>query len=123
MATRSTIWYKDEENNCYKGIYCHWDGYLSYNGKILFENYYALDKVKELVSYGSASSIAETLDKCEFYKDLNREDITIYEIQNLKEIDEYLEEYTYIFENEKWFILTGKNKMKRLSPRLIEMDI
>ena len=123
MATRSTIWYKDEENNYYKGIYCHWDGYLSYNGKILFENYYALDKVKELVSYGSASSIAETLDKCEFYKDLNREDITIYEIQNLKEIDEYLEEYTYIFENEKWFILTGKNKMKRLTPRLIEMDI
>ena len=74
---------------------------MSYNGKILFENYYTLDKVKELISNGSASEISKNIDKCVFYKDLNSEKTSIYEIKNLKEIDEYLEEYTYIFENEQ----------------------
>ena len=79
-------------------------------------------KIKELISNGSASEIRETIDKCVFYKDLNREKTSIYEIQNLSEIDEYLEEYNYVFENEKWHFFTGSNKMKRLTPRLIEMD-
>lgn len=122
MATRSTIWYKDEENKCYKGIYCHWDGYLSYVGKILLENYYTLDKVKELISYGFASEIYETIEKCIFFHRDRGEDFNSYEIQNLSEIDEYLEEYNYIFENGKWHLFTCSNKMKRLTPRLIEMD-
>lgn len=75
MSTRSAIWYKDEENKCYKGIYCHWDGYLSYVGKILLENYYTLDKVKELISYGFASEIYETIEKCIFFHRDRGEDL------------------------------------------------
>lgn len=38
MGTRSAIVLKREDGK-YQGIYCHWDGYPSNNGKILFENY------------------------------------------------------------------------------------
>ena len=33
MSTNSFIAYK--ENNKITGIYCHWDGYLEYNGDML----------------------------------------------------------------------------------------
>lgn len=34
MATRSMI-YKEQQDGTLKGIYCHWDGCLEYNGSIL----------------------------------------------------------------------------------------
>lgn len=64
MATRSTIWYKDIDSNNYKGVYCHWGGYPSNNGKLLLENYNSLEKVKELVSLGFLSSLREDIKSC-----------------------------------------------------------
>ena len=36
MSTRSNIAIK-RKNGTVESIYCHWDGYLSYNGKILLK--------------------------------------------------------------------------------------
>lgn len=55
MATRSNIGYI--HGNTINYVYCHWDGYLSHNGKILLENYNHPDKVKELISFGDVSSL------------------------------------------------------------------
>ncbi len=44
-------------------IYCHWDGYLSNNGKILFEHYTSQAQVEKLVSLGDMSSLAEKCTK------------------------------------------------------------
>jgi hypothetical protein len=38
MGTRSTIAIQNADNTV-TGIYCHWDGYVEHNGKILNENY------------------------------------------------------------------------------------
>jgi len=54
MATRSTIAIRNADNTV-TAIYCHWDGYLSYNGKILFENYNTEEKVRELIALGDLS--------------------------------------------------------------------
>ena len=45
MATRSTIAMKTDEGRI-RSIYCHWDGYVGYNGKMLDGEYKTLDKVK-----------------------------------------------------------------------------
>lgn len=104
MATRSTIWYKDEETNTYKGIYCHWDGYPSNNGSLLLHNYRTIDEVKSLISMGFLSSLGKDVETCEFYHRDRNEDLNVYEVRNKQEMEELFEEYTYLFENNKWYI-------------------
>lgn len=104
MATRSTIWYKDEETNTYKGIYCHWDGYPSNNGSLLLHNYRTIDEVKELISMGFLSSLGKDIETCEFYHRDRNEDLNVYEVFSKDDINGYFEEYTYLFENSKWYV-------------------
>lgn len=56
MATRSMI-YKEQQDGTLKGIYCHWDGYLEYNGSILLEHYSDPDKLEKLLALGDISSL------------------------------------------------------------------
>ena len=56
MGTRSTIGIQNEDGSV-TGIYCHWDGYLSHNGRILAENYTDEAKVRELIGLGDISSL------------------------------------------------------------------
>jgi hypothetical protein len=58
MATRSRIGIVNEDGTV-SSIYCHFDGYVSGVGKKLVENYTNRDKVKELISLGSISSLGE----------------------------------------------------------------
>jgi len=56
MATRSLIAIKHKDNT-YSGVYCHWDGYVEHNGKILKEDYQDRAKVVELIDGGDISSL------------------------------------------------------------------
>ena len=60
MGTRSTIAIQNEDGSV-TGIYCHWDGYLSHNGRILQENYITEAQVRELIALGDLSSLGETV--------------------------------------------------------------
>lgn len=66
MGTRSTIAIQNEDGTV-TGIYVHWDGYLSHNGRILNENYTDEDSVRALIGLGDLSSLGETIgDKVDF---------------------------------------------------------
>jgi hypothetical protein len=56
MGTRSTIAIENGDGTV-TGIYCHWDGYLSHNGRILAENYTDEAAVRELIALGDLSSL------------------------------------------------------------------
>ena len=56
MATRSTIALEFADDTVGQ-VYCHWDGYLSYNGAILLENYSDPFKLQQLIDLGSVSSL------------------------------------------------------------------
>jgi hypothetical protein len=60
MGTRSTIAIQNADGTV-TGIYCHWDGYLSHNGRILAENYTTEAQVRELIALGDLSSLGETV--------------------------------------------------------------
>ena len=74
MGTRSRIGVMHGDK--LKSVYCHWDGYLSNNGKIL-QNHYDSAKANHLVSLGDLSSLGTTIgekhdfdtrtDCCTFY--------------------------------------------------------
>ena len=62
MATRSTIAI-ELPNGKIKAVYCHWDGYLSYNGKILKEHYSDPVKLLKLISKGAISSLGPEIGR------------------------------------------------------------
>lgn len=114
MATRSTIWLRTEnEEYTYKGSYCHFDGGIKVNGKLLFENYNTKEKIEELISFGQMSSLGPTPNDCFFYARDGGENISTYklltnenDITSHKDIDRYFEEYNYVFENNTWYVYT-----------------
>jgi hypothetical protein len=60
MGTRSRIGIENQDGTI-TSVYCHWDGYLEHNGKILFETYNTEEKIRELLSYGSIGSLANDI--------------------------------------------------------------
>lgn len=60
MGTRSAIIVKVGHRK-YAGIYCHWDGYPTHVGKMLFNHYNTLDKAEALIALGDLSSLKENL--------------------------------------------------------------
>jgi hypothetical protein len=60
MATRSTIALEFADGTIGQ-VYCHWDGYLAHNGKILFENYSNPFILRDLIDLGDVSSLRPTI--------------------------------------------------------------
>jgi hypothetical protein len=60
MATRSTISLEFADGTIGQ-VYCHWDGYLAHNGKILFENYSNPFVLRDLIDLGGLSSLRTTI--------------------------------------------------------------
>jgi hypothetical protein len=56
MGTRSTIALEFADGTVQQ-VYCHWDGYLDHNGKILQEHYSDPFKLRELIDLGDLSSL------------------------------------------------------------------
>ncbi len=60
MATRSTIALEFADGTV-EQVYCHWDGYLDHNGKILQEHYSNPFKLKQLIQLGALSSLSREI--------------------------------------------------------------
>ena len=56
MGTRSRIGYELPDHSVVS-VYCHWDGYLEHNGRILVQEYLDRNKVQELIDGGGISSL------------------------------------------------------------------
>jgi hypothetical protein len=56
MATRSRIGIELPDHTVVS-VYCHWDGYVGHNGKILVQHYQERKDVQELIDGGSMSSL------------------------------------------------------------------
>lgn len=66
MATRSTIALEFADGTVQQ-VYCHWDGYLDHNGRILAEHYADPFKLRELIDLGDISSLGSKIgDKHSF---------------------------------------------------------
>ena len=113
MATRSAILMHDGHHRNYRSIYCHWDGHPAYNGMILLEHYTNPDKVAELISLGSLSSLGPEIGEkhdfdqrdenvCTFYgRDRGEEDVGAELFATLEEAFEFCShagcEFLYVF--------------------------
>ena len=78
MATRSCIGIK--HGDVIKSVYCHWDGYLDHNGRILLEHYDS-SKANHLVALGDLSSLRPDVfvaEGVEHSFDAPAEEITVF---------------------------------------------
>lgn len=60
MSTPCTIGYKNTDNS-YDVIYCHWDGYPSYQTKMLLTYYNSPELARALIDLGDISSLDKQL--------------------------------------------------------------
>lgn len=61
MSTRSLI-ARQIDDDLYRTIYCHMDGYLTHNGAMLLDHYNTSEKVDELLKLGDLSYLAPKLN-------------------------------------------------------------
>jgi len=143
MGTRSRIGVM--HGNIVKSVYCHWDGYIAHNGKILQE-YYTSAQANELVALGDLSSLRPTIgvehafshydtemnqeqyyeqfgDMCTFYGRDRKESNTAFKVAHtfaefLEQCDNCGAEYYYINRDGVWYVGTTYDNMHPLSKNL-----
>lgn len=140
MSTRSFI-AKQIGDDKYLTIYCHSDGYLSYNGAMLIDHYDSEEKVDELLKLGDLSCLCKKLNPdpskpYSFDYDERQEDVTIaygrdrgdknieaqtLTMEQLDDPDNWIE-YVYIFnKDDGWKYFHSGQSEKGL--RDIEEDL
>jgi hypothetical protein len=129
MGTRSRI--AVMHGTVCKSVYCHWDGYLSFNGRLLQANYDS-SKANQLVALGDLSSLRATIgekhafskfelpseeqdafetateDMCTFYGRDRGETGIEYKVAHtfndfLEQCENCDAEYYYVMENGQWY--------------------
>ena len=128
-----------------KSVYCHWDGYLAHNGKMLDE-YYDSARANELVALGDLSSLRPSIgvehafshydtemnqeqyyeqfgDMCTFYGRDRKEQNTEFKVAHtfaefLDQCDNCAAEYYYIMKDGVWYVGTTYDNMHPLSKNL-----
>ena len=122
MATRSTI-AKLGKDGIIKAVYCHNDGYLEYNGKMLNEHYKDESKVDELLAHGDISSLNKNIgvkidfmdyelraknEQCRFYHRDRGEDLMFNEFESDIEYIEWANEvangFIYLYAYGYWYV-------------------
>ena len=126
MATRSVIAKLDDRG--IQAIYCHNDGYLSNNGKILDQHYRDEDKVNELLAEGDISSLRDTIADTTFYArdrgEIDKEAATLKNETVLLKyaFEECDAEVVYMFAYGTWYVYDNSNKIGDSSYQFIELD-
>jgi hypothetical protein len=144
MGTRSTIALEFADGSV-EQVYCHWDGYLAYNGKMLAEHYSNPFVLRDLIDLGDISSLKPTvgtkhsfshfdteMDQKE-YEALYGEMTTFYgrdrgetgaDKKKFVDFQHYLvkhqyEEYEYILRKDgNWYVKQHDNEYELLVPAL-----
>jgi hypothetical protein len=89
-----------------KSVYCHYDGYLDYTGRILLEHYDST-AANALIARGDNSGVKETVAEMNFYSDRGEEDVSWQVAHSFEEFLEQVEgccgEYYYVMKDGVWY--------------------
>ena len=144
MATRSTIALEYADGTIGQ-VYCHWDGYLEHNGKLLAKHYSNPFILRDLIDLGDVSSLKptvgtkhafsqfETKMSSEDYDKLYGEMTTFYGrdrgetgtgAKTFVDFQDYMvrfqhEEYAYILRKDgQWYVKQHSNEFELLTEAL-----
>lgn len=138
MSTNSQIAVQHEDGSISE-IYCHWDGYLAYNGRILLTHYNSLELAESLVSLGDLSLLGSRIhptgphtfdnpepDTCIYYnRDRNESDIEPTKYDSLNDymiLFDHDYEYNYMFANGCWNLVFKKQLIPITEEMIVNSD-
>ena len=106
MSTRSNIVY--DTGNSVRAVYCHHDGYLDHNGRILFEHYNSEDEVEALIELGDFTSLKPTVEET---REKTMRSVSFESDRGFRTLDQYMHqvdgsdiEYIYLWDKYMWMI-------------------
>ena len=104
MSTRSRV--AVMHGDVFKRVYCHYDGYLDYTGRILLAHYNST-AANLLIARGDNSGVKETLEEMNFYSDRGEEDVSWRVAHSFEEFLEQVNncygEYYYVMKDGVWY--------------------
>ena len=113
MGTRSRV--AVMHGDVCKSVYCHYDGYLDYTGRILLSHYDST-AANALIARGDNSGVKEILEEMNFYEDREAEGEDVEEFVNstpwavAHSFEEFLDqvqgcygEYYYVMRDGVWY--------------------
>lgn len=131
MATTSTIALEQADSTVIS-VYCHYDGGISYNGRILQAHYDTPAKVQALLAFGNISQLGHVIGEkhpfCSFEKTLTADQLALYDTaqqekwckfygrdrgeqgqqaeqySSFAEYTQDAEDYNYIMRNGEWYV-------------------
>ena len=130
MGTRSRIG-KQLADGSILSVYCHYDGYPEYNGRVLREYFSSADKVSELIDGGNMSCTwtnagwgNETLSESGPLHYTSRGESLESNAPRLdKDMEEFFsegEEYSYVFTSSGW-VCYNMNEFNDKDPEIVEI--
>lgn len=127
MSTNSLIGIQNPDGSV-RHIYCHWDGYISHNGKILLKHYTVAEKINQLIDEGACSVLGanvgmkhdfnehqERVDgvmpMCTFYRrdrgDTGNTVLFTTNSSRVQMLQRSGQEYNYLFVDGEWLVHIG----------------
>ncbi len=104
MGTRSRVGVM-HGTTC-KSVYCHYDGYLEYTGKLLLDHYNSAT-ANQLVARGDNSGVQKSLEDMNFYRDRGEDNVSWQVAHTFEEFLEQVDncggEYYYIMRDGEWY--------------------
>jgi len=122
MGTASMIGIYNKDGSV-TATYCHYDGYLAYNGRLLVESYNTPERAAAVAKSGYLSSLSADLDN-DLKEAVHKESPIEYNSVEtfLRNGDNYAgADYLYLFDGESWFY-TG-TQIRRKDRRFEEVEI
>ena len=114
MGTRSRV--AVMHGDVCKSVYCHYDGYLDYTGRILLAHYDST-AANMLIARGDNSGVKETLEGMNFYEDREAEGEEVNEFlastpwtiahsfeEFLEQVDACDGEWYYVMRDGVWYV-------------------
>jgi len=113
MSTRSAIieHITDSGYPCYRGVYCHNDGYILGVGSVLYEHYQNVEKIHQLIDLGDLSSLDSTVENTRAYmRDRGEKECFPRYAQTWSQVAKSIDHngYVYLFNGLKWVVYMSK---------------
>jgi hypothetical protein len=116
-----------------KSVYCHYDGYLDYTGRIL-QAHYDSTAANQLIAHGDNSGVKETIEAMNFYENGGVEGEDVQEFVNstpwqvAHTFEEFLEqvecchgEWYYVMKDGVWYVGNMYDRDQRFYKQLVPL--
>lgn len=122
MGTPSMIGCFNDETGTVTATYCHYDGYLEYNGKMLVENYNTPERAEAVANAGYLSALEEDLNKSIAESIHTGKPVVYKSVEDYQQsgYDHASAHYLYLFDGENWFFASrgGERRFEEVEMNL-----